>query len=134
VPKQSSGSDENHATGLSELSVQLIQPIRDLVWVFEFATGHSSKCALGYGGLNFSQCQLQGLHALVAFAVDSEGDAGGFLFFFAEDEHRVSFIHLGIADFAADFVAGKIRAAADAGGLELVEDLPGVFILVLGDG
>ena len=46
----------------------------------------------------------------------------------------MDFIDLGIADFAADFVAGKIRAATDAGGLESVEDLSGVFVLVLGDG
>ncbi len=67
-------------------------------------------------------------------AVDAKGDGGGFLLFFAEHEHGVDFVHLGVADFAADFVAGKIRAATDAGALELVEDLPGVFVLMFGDG
>lgn len=68
--------------------------------IYVFLQGSFGNC-----GFYLRQGQLQRLDTLVALAVNSEGNAGGFLFFFAKHEHRVDFVHFGISDFAADFVA-----------------------------
>src|SRR5256885_1512103 len=73
------------------------------------------------------------LSALIAFAVDADGDFVGVLFFLADDEHGVDFGELRVADFAADLVATDVDFGADASAAKFVEDGLGVGVLRVAD-